>query len=647
MLYAVAVFAPLLGSLIALLLGRQIGDRAAQAVTILLMVLASICGISAFVALVYQGAGAAAGAGTVSLGTWIDVGSFHVAWALRYDTLSAVMVAMVTFVATLIHIYSIGYMSHEHGTWRFFSYLSLFSFAMLMLVTADNLVQLFFGWEGVGLASYLLIGYWYYKKSANDAAMKAFIVNRVGDLFFAVGIALVFFTFGSIQFADIFANIQSHMDYTYHVLGGTWRAYEVIGVLLFIGAMGKSAQIGLHVWLPDAMEGPTPVSALIHAATMVTAGVFLMSRMSPLMDYAPGALSFVTFIGATTALFAATIGCTQFDIKRVIAYSTCSQLGYMFVAAGVGAYQASMFHLLTHAFFKALLFLTAGSVIHAMSGEQDMRKMGGLGRLIPLTCAMMWIGSLSLAGIFPFSGYFSKDAIIEAAWASHSAIGQYGFWCTLLGALLTAFYSWRVIIMTFHGRPRADHHVMEHVHESPPVMTGPLIVLAIGAICVGFLFRGQLIGADWKTFWGNSIQVAQTNSVLGAIEKVPLWVHFAPTVVGLAGIAIAYWFYMISPALPARLAAMFPAAYRFVLNKWYFDELYNFLFVQPYRALSRTLWTVGDAQIIDGIPNGIAALTAGGSAQVVKIQTGSIAVYAFSMLIGLVALVGIFLLFLR
>ncbi len=472
----------------------------------------------------------------MSLGTWIDAGSFHVTWALRYDTLSAVMVAMVTVVATLIHIYSIGYMSHETGTWRFFSYLSLFSFAMLMLVTADNLVQLFFGWEGVGLASYLLIGYWYYKKSANDAAMKAFIVNRVGDLFFAVGIALVFFTFGSIQFADIFGTIPQHMDYTYHVLGTTWRAYEVIGVLLFIGAMGKSAQIGLHVWLPDAMEGPTPVSALIHAATMVTAGVFLMSRMSPLIDYAPGALFIVTFIGATTALFAATVGCAQNDIKRVIAYSTCSQLGYMFVAAGVGAYQASMFHLLTHAFFKALLFLTAGSVIHAVSGEQDMRKMGGLWKLIPLTYVMMWVGSLSLAGIFPFSGYFSKDAIIEAAWAAHSGIGQYGFWCTLLGALLTAFYSWRLIIMTFHGRPRADHHVMEHVHESPPVMTVPLILLGVGAICVGFLFREQLIGADWRAFWGNSIQVSQTNSVLerhregaglGAFRADRRWVCWA------------------------------------------------------------------------------------------------------------------------
>ncbi len=477
--------------------------------------------------------------------------------------------------------------------------------------------------------------------------MKAFIVNRVGDLFFAVGIALVFLLFGSIQFGDIFPAVAQDDGATYHVLGHSWRAYEVIGVLLFIGAMGKSAQIGLHVWLPDAMEGPTPVSALIHAATMVTAGVFLMARMSPIMDHAPGALSFVTFIGATTAIFAATVGCVQNDIKRVIAYSTCSQLGYMFVAAGVGAYQASIFHLLTHAFFKALLFLTAGAVIHSMSGEQDMRKMGGLWRLLPITYAMMWIGNLALGGVFPLSGYFSKDAIIEAAWAAHSAIGQYGFWCTLVAALLTAFYSWRLLIMTFHGRPRADRHTMEHVHESPPVMTVPLMLLAVGAIGAGWLFREQLIGADWRAFWGDSIQVATTNTVLGGIERVPLIVHLAPTVVGLLGIAWAYWFYMFRPALPARLAARFPATYEFLLRKWYFDELYDRLFVRPYRGLARLLWQVGDATIIDGIPNGVAALTASGSAQVVRIQTGSIAVYAFVMLIGLVALVSVFLLFLR
>jgi len=645
MFYPVAIFAPLLGSVIAGLFGKVIGDRAAQAVTILCMILASVCAVTSFVELETT----PSSAGVISLGTWVEAGTFHVDWALRYDQLSAVMVAMVTCVATLIHIYSIGYMAHDenHTIWRFFSYLSLFSFAMLMLVSADNLLQLFFGWEGVGLASYLLIGYWYYRPSAGAAAMKAFVVNRVGDLGFALGIALVFFTFGSIDFTTVFGAVGQHQDATYHVLGQTWRAYEVIGILLFIGAMGKSAQIGLHVWLPDAMEGPTPVSALIHAATMVTAGVFLMARFSPVLDFAPGALAFVTFIGATTALFAATVGCAQNDIKRVIAYSTCSQLGYMFVASGVGAYQASIFHLLTHAFFKALLFLTAGSVIHAMSDEQDMRKMGGIWRMIPLTYAMMWIGNLALAGIPPFSGYWSKDAIIEAAWASGTSVGHYGFWCTVIAAFLTAFYSWRLIIMTFHGAPRANHHTMEHVHESPPVMTGPLILLAIGAIALGWIFRDQLIGPDWQAFWGSAIRIAPGNHVLAGMEEVPGWVSYSPLVLAIAGIATAYVFYMFAPGIPAALASAFPWAYRFLLNKWYFDELYAAVFVRPVHYLAETLWQVGDVTIIDGIPNGIASLTEDSSEQVVKIQTGSMAVYAFAMLIGLVLMVSIFLLFLR
>ncbi len=643
MLYAFAVLLPLFGSIVTLLFGRGMGTRPARAITIACMGIAAGCGVASFIQLVYQGVPP----GTVSLGTWITAGSFHVEWALRRDTLAAVMVAMVTSVSTLIHIYSVGYMAHEKGAWRFFSYLSLFTFAMLMLITADNLLQLFFGWEGVGLASYLLIGYWYYKKSANDAAMKAFIVNRVADLFFAVGIALVWSLFGTIQYGEIFSAIPEHLNATYHVLGSTFRAYEVIGILLFIGAMGKSAQIGFHVWLPDAMEGPTPVSALIHAATMVTAGVFLMSRMSPLMDHAPGALSFVTFIGATTAFFAATIGCVQNDIKRVIAYSTCSQLGYMFVAAGVGAYQASMFHLLTHAFFKALLFLGAGAVIHAMSDEQDMRKMGGIWKLIPVTYVMMWIGNLSLSGVWPFSGYFSKDAIIEAAWGSHTLVGHYGFWMTLIGALLTAFYSWRLLIMTFHGKPRASAEVMAHVHESPPVMLLPLVVLAIGAVGAGWVFRDQLIGEHWQEFWGNSIAVATDNHALRAMEQVPGWVSAAPTVVGLVGIAIAYLCYMVFPAVPGRVAGAFPALYRFLAAKWYFDDIYNAIFVRPARWLARELWQIGDVRLIDGMPNGLAAIAAGGSTQVMRLQTGSIAVYAFVMLIGLVSLVGIFLLFLR
>jgi NADH-quinone oxidoreductase subunit L len=642
MLYAVAVFAPLFGALVAGLLGRQIGDQPSQLVSILAMVLAAICGVLSIFALVGPGGTP----GTIVLGTWIDAGSLQTSWALRYDTLSAVMVAMVTVVSTLIHIYSAGYMAHDATPAKFFSYLSLFTFAMLMLVTADNLAQLFFGWEGVGLMSYLLIGYWYDRPSACAAAIKAFVVNRVGDLFFAVGIALIFYEFGSIELPTIFAGVDAHKDSLYHLFGTEFRAFEVIGFLLFIGAMGKSAQIVLHVWLPDAMEGPTPVSALIHAATMVTAGVFLIVRMSPLMEFAPTALGFVTFIGATTALFAATVGCVQNDIKRIIAYSTCSQLGYMFAAAGVGVYQASMFHLITHAFFKALLFLGAGSVIHAMSDEQDIRKMGGLWKLIPVTYVVMWAGNLALAGIFPFAGYFSKDAIIEATYASGTAIGGYAFLCTVIAACLTGFYSWRLLILTFHGKPRADAHTMDHVHESPLVMTVPLVLLALGALATGFSLKDYFIGGDWASFWAGSIVNGPDNHVLHVIEtELPGWVSVAPTIVGVAGIALAYYFYMFNPALPARLAEAYPVAYRFLLNKWYFDELYDRIFVRPTMAFARLAWQVGDAQIIDGMPNGAAALAAGSARQAVKLQTGSIAFYAFAMLIGLVFLVSIYLLF--
>ena len=640
MIYAVAVFAPLLGSLVSGLLGRSIGDRAAMAVSVLCMLVAAALGPLAC----FQLVSGETDAGTVSLGTWVEAGHFHVSWALRYDVLAAAMVAMVTFVAMLIHVYSIGYMAHDQfPRYRFFAYLSLFTFSMLMLVTADNLLQLFFGWEGVGLCSYLLIGYWYDRPSANAAAIKAFIVNRIGDLAFAVGVALVFLKFGSIEFSTIFPAIAQHQSDTYSVLGGTFPAFEVIGVLLFIGAMGKSAQIGLHVWLPDAMEGPTPVSALIHAATMVTAGVFLVARMSPLYEFAPFALGMVTFIGATTALFAATIGCVQNDIKRVIAYSTCSQLGYMFTAAGVGAFQVSIFHLMTHAFFKALLFLSAGSVIHAVSDEQDMRKMGGLARLIPWTCVVMWIGSLALAGIPPFAGYYSKDAIIAAAYASGTGIGMYGFICTVLAAFLTAFYSWRLLIMTFHGRSRVDHHVLEHVHESPPVMIVPLLFLATGAVIAGKLLAPLFIGDDWQAFWNGSIFNAPTNHVLADLETVPVWAEMAPLVFGLAGIGLAYVMYMAFPLLPMQLATKFRGIYLFLLNKWYFDELYDAIFVQPAIRLSRMLWQTGDATLIDGVPNGLAELAVDGSRQAVKIQTGSLAVYAFVMLIGVVLLVGIFL----
>ena len=629
-----AIFFPLLGACISGFFGRWIGDRAAMWSTVACMALAAICGSMAFFQVALGGQPA-----TVTLFTWMDVGELEFAWALRYDTLSAIMVGMVTLISTLIHLYSVGYMSHDATPSRFFAYLSLFTFMMLMLVTADNLVQLFFGWEGVGLASYLLIGYWYEKDSANAAAMKAFIVNRVGDVFFMLGMALTFLVFGSLEFNTIFAAAASKVDETFLGL----PALELIGVLLFLGACGKSAQLGLHTWLPDAMEGPTPVSALIHAATMVTAGVFLICRMSPVMEYAPVALAIVTVVGASTALFAATIGCVQNDIKRIIAYSTCSQLGYMFFAAGVGLYQAAMFHLFTHAFFKALLFLGAGSVIHAMSDEQDIRKMGGIWKKIPVTYLVMWIGSLALAGIPIFAGYYSKDAILEGAVAAGSVVGSYAFACGVLAAFLTAFYSWRLLILTFHGKPRADHHTMEHVHESPVVMLVPLLVLSVGAITTGFVFAPYFIGDHATAFWNGAIFNLPAKHMMEALHHAPHWVPTLAKAVAISGIALAVVVYGFMPQLPGRVAAMAPRAYQFLLNKWYFDELYDRIFVQPARRMAVQLWQVGDVRIIDGMPNGAASMAATTARGVVRLQTGRVANYAFAMIIGLVLFVSLYL----
>ncbi len=634
-MYIGAIFFPLLGATIAGFFGRWIGDRAAQWATVVCMALAAACGIAAFAQVALGHA-----PGVAPLATFIDVGGFEVSWALRYDTLSVVMVAMVTFISTLIHLYSVGYMSHDATIPRFFSYLSLFTFMMLMLVTADNLVQLFFGWEGVGLASYLLIGYWYEKESANRAAMKAFIVNRVGDLFFMLGLALTFWTFQSVEFDAIFAGVEQAQAQRF--LG--MPSLEVIGVLLFLGACGKSAQLGLHTWLPDAMEGPTPVSALIHAATMVTAGVFLMARMSPVMEYAPTALAIVTIVGASTAIFAATIGCVQNDIKRIIAYSTCSQLGYMFFAVGVGVYQAAIFHLFTHAFFKALLFLSAGSVIHAMSDEQDIRKMGGIWKKIPVTYTVMWIGSLALAGVPFFAGYYSKDMVLEVAYAAHSGPGMYAFAMGLFAAFLTAFYSWRLLILTFHGAPRADHHTMEHVHESPAVMLIPLLLLSVGAVLTGYVFYDLFVGEGQAAFWNGSIVNGPDNHVLHHAHEVPAWVPLAPTVAGVSGIALAYILYMVAPGVPAKLAASFGGLYRFLLNKWYFDELYDAIFVKPTLALARAFWKTGDMRLIDGMPNGAAALVVDTARGAARLQTGRVANYAFTMIIGLVLFVSLLLL---
>ena len=569
-------------------------------------------------------------------------------WALNFDQLSAMMVLVVNVVSCAVHIYSVGYMHHDDRRGLFMSYLGLFTFAMLMLVTSTNFVQLFFGWEGVGLASYLLIGFWHHKESANAAAVKAFIVNRIGDFGLALGIFAIFMIFGTLDFDKVFAAVPDMKDVNVEFLGSQFHAITLIGFLLFIGAMGKSAQLGLHTWLPDAMEGPTPVSALIHAATMVTAGVFLVARMSPIYEYAPLARDFITVVGALTALVAATIAVTQFDIKRVIAYSTMSQLGYMFFAAGVSAYGAAVFHLFTHAFFKALLFLCAGSVIHAMSDEQDMRRMGGIWKHIKFTYAMMWIGSLALAGVPPFAGYFSKDTILEASYAAHSTVGEFAYWCGITAAFLTAFYSWRLIFMAFHGTPRADEKVMAHVHESPKIMTIPLAILAAGAIAGGG-FYVLFVGPSYNTFWGDSLFVLEENNVLEAIHHVPAWVKYLPTGVGAAGILLAFIFYVRQRHLPAVMAGTSPFSWLHTLfyRKWFFDELYQRIAVLPAFALGRKLWKKGVGDIIDGLgPDGIAATVDASSARARGLQTGFVFHYAFAMLIGVVLIVTAYMVYL-
>jgi NADH-quinone oxidoreductase subunit L len=573
---------------------------------------------------------------------WITSGDLKIDWALRIDPLTAVMLVVVTTVSALVHLYSVGYMEDDPYRPRFFGYLSLFTFAMLMLVTADNLVQLFFGWEGVGLASYLLIGYYYHKPEANAAAIKAFIVNRIGDFGFALGIFALFAMTGAVDFGTIFHQAPALAGKTIHLFNWDFDALTLICLLLFMGAMGKSAQFLLHTWLPDAMEGPTPVSALIHAATMVTAGVFMVARLSPLFELAPAALTFVTVIGATTAMFASTVGLVQNDIQRIVAYSTCSQLGYMFLAAGLGAYPVAMFHLINHAFFKALLFLAAGSVIHAMSDEQDVRLMGGLARKLPVTWVVMLCGALALAGIPPFSGYYSKDAILGAAYASHTGVGMYGWVLGVLTAGLTAFYIARLFLLTFHGTSRAPKHVLEHVHESPPVMIGPLILLAFGALASGFLLRNAFIGHDFGQFWGASIAVP-ANSVMQNIDGIPAWAALSPLLAAIIGLLTAATFYIFVPALPAAVSQQFGGLYRFVLNKWYFDELYDALFVRPSLRFAKFAWHFGDEQVIDGVPSGLATLTADASTQTVRLQTGSIALYAFIMLIGLLGFLSLFL----
>jgi NADH-quinone oxidoreductase subunit L len=638
MLLEIAVFAPLLGSILTVLL-RASGSRAGAVwSSVALMAISAVAAVAVVVRHLVDHIAVR----DVALGAWIHVGHFVTPWSLREDTLSLVVVVMVSVVSALIHLYSVGYMAHDRTMPRFFVYISAFTFAMLMLVTANNLLQLFFGWEGVGLFSYLLIGYWYDRASANAAAIKAFVMNRVGDLAFLIGIVLIYAQFGSVSFNQIFAAVPKIASHQYMLFGVSMPVLDVIGVLLFIGAMGKSAQIFLHTWLADAMEGPTPISALIHAATMVAAGVYMIVRMSPLISAAPGAMGMIAVIGGTTALFAGTIGCVQNDIKRIIAYSTCSQLGYMFLGAGVGADQAAIFHMVTHAMFKALLFLAAGSVIHAMADEQDVRKMGGLWRKMKITYVTMLIGSLALAAIPPFAGYYSKDAILAAAFANHGEPAMFGWVCGVLGAGLTAFYISRLMILTFHGAPRGDADVHAHVHESGWTLLVPLLVLALGASFGGMLLDQPFVGAGSATFWGSSI-VPPANMILQLSVPVPAWAADLPLLLALVGFGIAYVFYVIRPSIPATLAEGLPGTYRFLLNKWYFDELYDYLFVQPSKRLARVVWRGADDQVIDGVPTGLARWTADFSVQIGRMQNGSIAVYSFVMLLGLLVLLSLFL----
>jgi len=643
-MYSAAVLLPLLGFAIAGLamassLPHATKERVAQYATTGCVMLAALFSLVIFYQVGVQGQ-----TRTVELFTWIESGAFVANWALKFDALSATMLCVVTIVSSMVHLYSIGYMAEDKSIPRFMAYLSLFTFFMLMLVTADNFIQMFFGWEGVGLASYLLIGFWFEKDSANEASIKAFLVNRVGDFGFALGIFACFLLFGSVQFDPIFAAAPQFTEAKLEFLGKEFHALTLICLLLFVGACGKSAQLFLHTWLPDAMEGPTPVSALIHAATMVTAGVFMVCRLSPIFEYAPTALMVVTIVGASTALFAASVGLVQNDIKRVIAYSTCSQLGYMFFAAGVSAYSAAMFHLTTHAFFKALLFLSAGSVIHALHHEQDMRKMGGqVWTKIRITYAMMWIGSLALAGMgipglnIGFAGFYSKDVIMEAAYGVHTGAGQYAFWLGLAAATMTAFYSWRLLFMSFHKAPDTDHHAVDHAHESPMVMLIPLFVLAFGALFSGMGLYYFFVGEGREAFWGTAIFTLHDG--IEAAHHAPHWIPPLLIAVGIAGIGIAYGLYIRNPSKPKQIAKDFKGLYEFLLNKWYFDELYNALFVRPSFIIGRFLWKRGDGTVIDGMgPDAIAAGTLIVAKRAGRLQTGYVYHYAFAMLIGIVVL---------
>ena len=672
----IILFAPLLGAVICGFFWTLLGERVGQIIATALVFLGAA--LSWYVFLTFDGV-----TEHITVLRFIESGSLATEWGIRLDRLTAIMLVVVNTVSALVHLYSFGYMAHDEN-WghdeayraRFFAYLSFFTFAMLSLITADNLVQMFFGWEGVGVASYLLIGFYYRKESANAAAIKAFVVNRVGDFGFALGIFALFYLTDSIRLDDVFAAVPALAETNLHFLWADWNAANLIGVLLFIGAMGKSAQLFLHTWLPDAMEGPTPVSALIHAATMVTAGVFLVCRMSPLYEFAPEAKAMIVVVGASTAFFAATVGLVQNDIKRVIAYSTCSQLGYMFVAAGVGVYSVAMFHLFTHAFFKAMLFLGAGSVIHAMHHEQDMRNYGGLRKKIPLTFAAMMIGTLAITGVgipltqIGFAGFLSKDAVIESAWVGSS----YAFTLLVIAALMTSFYSWRLMFMTFYGTPRGDHHAHDHAHESPKSMLIPLGALALGAVFSGMIWYGNFFGDEEKLRnWFSlepaahetavegtepateetaaeshgpamapkgGIYIGADNQVIHAAHLAPVWVKVAPFVAMLLGFGLAFQFYIRRPDLPGKLARQQAPLYQFLLNKWYFDELYDLIFVRTARWLGSFLWRRGDGNVIDGFLNGVAmGIVPFFTRLAGRAQSGYLFHYAFAMVLGIAGLI--------
>ena len=628
------IFLPLLGFLFCFLLGKQFNYRVYQISTTSILFLCTLFSWIIFIQFINNKE-----TEIIFILNWITSGNFIVDWSIRLDTLTAVMFIVVTTVSACVHLYSIGYMEDDPSKIRFMGYLSLFTFFMLVLVSSNNLLQMFFGWEGVGLASYLLIGFWHHKDSANKAAIKAFVVNRVGDFGYAIGIAGIFYIFGTISFDSIFSQVDQFSEHQIQFLSFSFPTLDFLCFLLFIGAMGKSAQLGLHTWLPDAMEGPTPVSALIHAATMVTAGVFLVARMSPLYEFATFTNLFITFIGAATAIFAASIALTQNDIKRVIAYSTCSQLGYMFFAAGVGAYNASIFHLTTHAFFKALLFLSAGSVIHAMHHEQDMRKMGGLFKKIPFTATMMWIGSLAIIGFPYLSGYYSKESILENAFYASNGIAYFAYLVGILTALLTAFYSWRLLFLTFHGENRSNNKTYDHAHESPLVMTVPLFILAIGSIFSGIFFADYFIGYYKKEFWDNAILLTESSH-----KYLPLTQSLISKSAVAVGILVCVLIYSNNLNRAKNLSYNLDPLYSLSKNKWYVDELYHKVFVLTFFKLANFFWKRGDEKTIDGLgPNGVSWIISKSSSYVSLFQSGYLFHYAFAMLGGLVIILTWFL----